>query len=126
MAGYPGWPEARVSAAAGDHGGQLIVTRGQRGARQPGGGGGFSQQEPRRREVGADLADVADGGRRAVPRFADLSLGQGGLGARVQAGEMRHRLGPAGDVLGCGRDVTAAQRDHAENAVRRRGISVRP
>jgi hypothetical protein len=78
------------------------------------------------REIGADLADVADGGGRAGACFGDLGLGQGGFRARIGVSEMWTRSGTAGEVMCCGRDVAAAQRDHAENAVRGRGIPVRP
>jgi hypothetical protein len=72
-----------------------------------------------RREIGADLADMTDGGGWAVACFGDLGLGHGGFRARVGVSEMRTPGATAGDVMCCGREVAAAQRDHAENAVRR-------
>src|SRR5262249_56140309 len=74
---------------AGGQGGQLAIACGQCGSYQPSCKGWVAEQEPCvRRQVGADLADVTDGGGWSVARFADLSLGQGGLGPCVQAGEM--------------------------------------
>ena len=69
-----------------------------------------------RREIGADLADMTDGGGWAVACFGDLGLGHGGFRARVGVSEMRTPGATAGDVMCCGREVAAAQRDHAENA----------
>ena len=110
---------------AGDLVGQGLVTGRERGAYQPGRKSRVAgQQSLVCRETGTGLADMADGGGRAVARFGDLGLGQGGLGPRVRAGEMRHRGGKAGDVLGRARDVAAAQRDHSQNAVRGRGVPV--
>ena len=110
---------------AGDLAGQGLVAGRERGAHQPGRKGRFAGQQPLPcRETGSGLADVTDGGGRAVARLSDLGLDQRGLGARVQAGEMRYRGGEAGDVLCRGRDVAAAQRDHGQNAVRGRGVPV--
>src|SRR5262245_20000781 len=66
---------------AGGQGGQLAIACGQGGSYQPSYKVWVAEQEPWvRRQVGADLADVAHGGGWSVARFADLSLGQGGLG----------------------------------------------
>src|SRR6185437_2980686 len=82
---------------AGGVGGQLVVASGQRGADQPGRDSGVAEQEPRPgREIGAELAEVAEGGGRAVARLGDLRLGHGGFWARVDVSELRARSGTAG------------------------------
>ena len=48
------------------------------------------------------------------------------VSARAGVSEMRTPGATAGDVMCCGREVAAAQRDRAENAVRRRCVPVRP
>ena len=111
---------------AGGAGGQLAVARGQGGASQPGRQGGVAEQEPGPGlQVGAQLAEVAEGGGRAVARLGDLRLGHGGFGARVEVRELRAGGGTGGEVLGRGRDVAAAQLDHGQHAVRGRGVPVR-
>ena len=75
--------------------------------------GSPSRSPGRACEVGAELAEVAEGGSRAVARLGDLRLGQGGFGARVEVRELRAGGGTAGEVLGRGREVAAAQLDHA-------------
>jgi len=80
----------QVLGGAGGAGGQLGVARGQCGAGQPGRQSGVAEQEPGPGlQVGADLAERAEGGGRPVARFGDLGFGQGGFGACVDAGEPR-------------------------------------
>ena len=98
---------------------QLTVACGQCGAHHPGRNGRIAEQQPSvRSQIGKNPADVGDRGDRAVAGLADLGFGRGVLDARVEAGEVRHLGGAAGDVACRGRDVAAAQRDHGQNGVR--------
>ena len=111
---------------AGGAGGQLGVARGQCGASQPGRQSRVAEQEPGPGlQVGAELAEAAEGGGRPVARLVDLGFGQGGFGACVDVGELRAGRGAAGEMLGRRRDVAAAQLDDAQHAVRGRGVPVR-
>ena len=87
--------------------------------------GSPSRSPGRALQVGAKLAEVAEGGGRAVACLGDLGLGQGGFGARVEVGELPASGRAAGEVLGRGREVAAAQLDHGQHAVRGRGVPVR-
>ena len=106
---------------AGGAGGQFAVPRGQRRASKPGlSQGGVADQEPGPGlQIGAELAEAADGGR-AIARFSDLRLGHGGLGARVDVGELR---APQWDGRRCaagrGRWTLRRSFDHGHHAVAR-------
>ncbi len=99
---------------------------GQRGPSQPGREGGVAEQQPAPgARIGAQLADVAEGAGGPVARLGDLRLGHRGLRPRVEVGELRAGRRTGGKVQGRGRDVAPTQFDHAEHAVRGRGVPVR-
>ena len=121
----PGIVTGQDLGGAGHRGRQLLVPGGARYPDQPGRGGGFCGEEPAARpQAGADVPDEAEGGDGAGAGLGDLGFGQSSLRAGVDAGGLRHRGGPARDVPGRGREVSPAQRDHAENAAGDPGVPV--
>ena len=74
------WPPARCSPAASTaRVSQAAIAR-------------VAEQEPRPGlQIGAELAEAADGDSRPIARFGDLRLGLGGFGARVKVSELRAR-----------------------------------
>ena len=97
-----------VLGGAGGAGGQVAVAGGQCGAGQPGRQSGVAEQEPGPgSQVGAELAEVAEGAGLLVARLGDLRLGHGSFGAGVDVGGLRAGGGAGGEVLGRGRDVAA-------------------
>ena len=126
------WPGSRTRDChrpgprwRGPRGRQFLVPGGARYPHQPSRGGGSPARSRRcAGRPGADIPDQAEGGDGAGAGFGDLGLGQGRLRASVDAGEVRHRGGPLGDVPGRGREVSPAQRDHAQNAAGDPGVPV--
>src|SRR6202000_2658970 len=103
---------------AGAAGRKALPPRGECAPPQPRRKSGIAEQDSRMgREIVVELAEAARNSARALARLGDLCFGRGGLDARAKISELAAGGGSAADVLGCGREVAAAQRDHAQHAV---------
>ena len=122
----PGILSREVPRGAGNVGRRLALARGQRRASQPSCQRGVAEQQTGpRRDAGADLAQAAERGGRAVTRFGDLRFGCDGFRSGVDVRKLRTRRATGGDVLGGGREIATAQLDYAQQAVGGRGVPVR-